>query len=171
MNPILRLHVQLLLAQYGREQVQEALNESEDVDLPAVQEGVKLLSAPTSGNAKPKRRRRRKSPRELVQTMDLTPEIKPLVERVAAGYDGKEFLPELWRVRKFLESEGMDASRLRSRADALPKVLAVLANRPEDSLRKLISEWERGSGGSDLAVLADAIMRPVRRAASGDGGQ
>ena len=169
MNRILRLHVQLLLAQYGREQVQKALTESESVDLSVVQDEVKSLGVPTPG--KPKRRRRRKSPRELVQAMDLAPEIKPLVERVAAGYDGKEFLPELWRVRKFLESEGVDTSRLRSRADALPKVLAVLANRSEDSLRKLISEWERGSGGSDLAVLADAIMRPVRRAASGDGGQ
>ena len=171
MNPILRLHVQLLLAQYGREQVQEALAESESVDLSVVQDEVKSLSAPTPTNAKPKRRRRRKSPRELIQAMDLTSEIKPLVERVATGYEGKEFLPELWRVRKFLESEGVDASRFRSRADALPKVLAVVANRPADRLRELIGEWERGAGGSDLAILADAIMRPVRTAGSGQGGQ
>lgn len=171
MNRILRLHVQLLLAQYGREQVQEALTESVEVDLSAVQDELKSLSALAPRNAKSKRRRRRKSPGELIQAMGLDPEIEPLVERVAAGYEGKEFLPELWRVRKFLESEGVDASRLRSRADALPKVLAVLANRPADRLRELIGEWERASGGSDLAILADAIMRPVRTAGSGRGGK
>lgn len=169
MNRILTIQVQLLIAQYGRQQVMEALAGTDGADLSALQGEVESLRVRTEPKPRAKRSRRRKSPRELIRSARLADDIEPLMERIVAGYQGKEFLPELWRVKKFLESEGVPAGNLRSRADALPKVIDTLANRSAESLRRLISHWESGSGGSDLAVLADAIMRPVQRVASGAG--
>lgn len=169
MNRLLNIQVQLLVVQYGRQQVMEELAGADGADRSTLQGEVESLRVRAGQEPKAKRSRRRKSPRELIHAAQLAPDLKPLMERIVAGYQGKEFLPELWRVKKFLESEGVPAANLRSRADALPKVIGALANRSPENLKRLISDWESGSGGSDLAVLAGAIMRPVQQVASGAG--
>ena len=89
-----------------------------------------------------------------------------MIEQFASAYERKEYLSELWRVRRFLESEGVDAGKLRSRADALPKLIKVLATHPREKLEMLIASWEERGDRNDLALVANAILGPARKTAS-----
>lgn len=188
MNRILNLQVQLLLAQHGRRRVIEAVADADGADLESIQkeldamrtrsEGrakptgktrrkkeLDAMRARSEGGTKPTRKTRRKSARELIEAARIDPGVKPLVERIATGYEDKEYLSELWRVKRFLESEGVDVTRIRSRADALPRVIEVLANRSPERLEALLKSWGRRGSRNDLAVLAEAIMGSGKGAA------
>ena len=165
MNRILNLQVQLLLAQHGRRRVIEAVADADGADLESIQKELDAMRARSEGGTKPTRKTRRKSARELIEAARIDPGVKPLVERIAAGYEDKEYLSELWRVKRFLESEGVDVTRIRSRADALPRVIEVLANRSPERLEALLKSWGRRGNRNDLAVLAEAIMGPGKGAA------
>lgn len=165
MNRILNLQVRLLLAQYGRRRLIEAVADADGADLESIQKELDAMRARSEGRANPTGKSRRKSARELIEAARIDPGVKPLVERFAAGYEDKEYLSELWRVKRFLESEGVDVNRIRSRADALPRVIEVLANRSPDRLEALLKSWGRRGGRNDLAVLAEAIMGRTKGAA------
>ena len=165
MNQMLNLQVQLLLAQYGRKQVLEVLAVVDGVDLAHVQRELQSARARLEDKAKKKRSTRRRNAQELVEAAKPSSDVRPLVEKIALAYERKECLSELWRVRKFLESEGVDASKLRSRTDALPKLIAVLATRPRDKLEELIADWGRHGNRNDLALLTDAILGANKRTA------
>lgn len=81
-----------------------------------------------------------------------------MIERIAVAYEAREILPEPWRVKDFLRSEGLDPRRVRSRADALPKFVSVLANKPRERLETLFGLWRRHAQVGDLGMLADAIL-------------
>lgn len=104
--------------------------------------------------------------RELVEASNVESDIRPVLERIGAAYLAKEILPEFWRVRRFLASEGLDTRTLRSRADALPKVVTVLAEKPRERLEVLYSRWRRHAERGDLAMMAEAILGPGKTAAS-----
>lgn len=166
MNQILNLQMQLLLAQYGRKQILEELATVDGVDLAHIQRELQSAREKLEGRTRKKRSIRRKNAQELVEAAKLSSDVKPLIEQIALAYEGKEFLSELWRVRKFLESEGFDASRLRSRADALPKLITVLANHPRAKLEELIAGWEERGDRNDLALLTDVILGSTKKNAS-----
>ena len=109
-----------------------------------------------------KRARRKKGIEELIQEADIDPSVRLLVQEIGHAYERKEFLPDLWRVRKFLESEGIEASKLRSRSDALRKIIDVLACQPYQRLQDMLAESKCTKG--ELATLTDQILgEPIGR--------
>lgn len=90
----------------------------------------------------------------------MDPDVRPVMEQIALAYEAKEILPEPWRVKSFLESEGLDPGRVRSRADALPKVISVLAKKPRERLETLLGLWRRHAEVGDFRMIAEAIVGP-----------
>ena len=153
------MQVLLLVAFNGWKRVLEELACVEDVDIGEVERELQQIR----GNAKAKvvrkkRTRHRKTVRELVEDAAPGDEARSLVERLAFAYEGKSFLPDLWRVKQFLESHGVVASRIRSRTDALPKVVHVLSGLPCRELEQLAA---RSQSGNDLSILANQILGPA----------
>lgn len=162
MNPELRMHVQLLVAFNGRQRVLEELASIEDVDMASLEREIEQLRG--SANAKPKnatirKTRRRKTALELINDVALRDDIRSIVEHLAQSYERKEFLPDLWRVRQFLESHDIPASKVKSRGDALPKVVSALSQMSTGELEALAAETKDNRG--DLSVLTDHILGPA----------
>ena len=151
---LLSIEARLLVARYGRRRVLETLATISSVDLAVIQREMEAYEA-KGKNKKPTRRK--SSVEELLKKAHLSEDTRPLVEKLAYAYESKEFLPKLQKVRRFLESEGVAADKLCARANALPKVIDVLANQSNDDLEKLIAESETNDRG-DLGVIADQIL-------------
>lgn len=161
MNAALNRQVRRLLVRYGREQVVEALANFDDLELPRRRAVAVPPSRPKNPPAR-RAKRPRKGPLEVVEAAQVGPEVRPVIERIALAYEAGEILPEPWRVKDFLESEGLDRDRVRSRADALPKVVAVLAKKPRERLETLFGLWRRHAQVGDLGMLADVILGPPK---------
>lgn len=162
MNAFLNRQVRLLVARYGREQVMEALSNAGEAE-PPQRRSAAARSRPKNPPARHPRRPR-KSPQEVVETARVRPEVRPVIERIAVAYEAREILPEPWRVKDLLRSEGLDPRRVRSRADALPKVVAVLAKKAPERLEILLSLWRKHAEQGDLAMFAEAILGPPETA-------
>lgn len=161
MEDELRLHVSVLVAFNGRQRVLEALASTEDVDVASIERDLEQVRRSAKTKAAPKGApRRRKSLHELVHDTALGESAHPLVEKLALAYEAKEFLPDLWRVRQFLELHGIEASRARSRGDALPKVVRVLAGLSSAELEQLDAQSKDTRGA--LSILTDHIMGPAQ---------
>lgn len=161
MEDDLRLIIRVLVACRGRQPVLEALASTEDVDVASIERDVEQVLRSTKTKTAPKGApRKRKSAYELVRATTLGQSVRPLIERLAHAYEAKEFLPDLWRVKQFLELHGVEASRARSRGDALPKVVRVLSGLPSDKLQQLVDE--SSDTRSDLSILTDHIMGPAQ---------
>lgn len=164
MNAALMRQLRSLLARYGHGQVMEAisaLGEPRSFEIPAAQ----VAPAHPMKHGAGRTTTRRKSVRELVEAANVDSDIRPVLERIGAAYVAKEILPEFWRVRRFLASEGLDTRKLRSRADALPKVVAVLAEKRRERLETLLNRWRKHAEQGDLAMMADAILGPGKTVA------
>lgn len=166
----LRMQMKLLVAFNGRQRVLEELASVEGLDLATVEREL----AEISSNAKPKaaaarRPRQRKSVHDLIRDVPLDDEVRPLVEKLAVAYEARGFLPELWRVKQFLESKGIDGTKTRSRNDAFPKVLSVLSGLSRNELELLEADLENRA--SDLSILTDQILGPTDGYRHGQGAQ
>ena len=164
MSAALSRQVRRLLVRYGRKQVSEALANIEDLELPQRRPAAASRSRPKNPPIR-RAQRPRKSPLEVVESAQVDPEVRPVIERIAVAYEAREILPEPWRVKDFLAREGLDPDRVRSRADALPKVVAVLAKKPRERLEHLFGLWRRHAEVGELGVLADVILGPPKTAA------
>ena len=161
MNQELRLQLLLLVAFNGRRRVLEELAQVEDVDLVTVERELeKIRGKGVPRQARKRKTGRRKSGHELMREVALSEDLHSTVERLVFAYEKKEFLPDLWRVRQFLEAHGVDATKTRSRGDALPKVVRVLAGLACDELERLAAQSQ--DGRSDLSILTDQILGPAR---------
>ena len=155
-NQALALRTKLLVAEYGRKRVIAALAEAEGVEFETIAREVDGIKEKRSS-----RHRRPKVLPELLKEAKIDSQTLPLVERIAWAYDQKRYLPELWRVRRFLESHGVDASRVRTRTAALPLVIGALGGLRECEL----TDIETGLSGSvrgDLGIIADQILGPSK---------
>lgn len=151
------LNIQLaaLVAVYGLQRVQKALARIDDGSVEKLDElGVSKYRPETSETGG--KTRRKKCLDEVIKEADVDPRVRLLVHEIGLAYEQRTFLPDLWRVRKFLESEGVDASKLRSRSAALRKVVDVLARLSEQQLQDLLVESKGGRG--QLATLTDHIL-------------
>lgn len=157
MNAFLNRQVRLLVKRYGRERVMEAVANAEEVER-RQQRARPRPRTPPAGRRRPGKPR--KSTLEVVEAAQVDPEVRPVIERIAVAYEAREILPEPWRVKDFLESEGLDRGKVRSRADALPKFVSVLAKKPRERLETLFGLWRRHAQVGDLGMLADAILGP-----------
>ena len=163
MNAFLNRQVRLLVARYGREQVMEALSNAGEAELPQRRTAPVARTRPKSPPAK-RPKMSRKSALEVVAAARVDPEVRPVIERIAVAYEAREILPEPWRVKDLLRSEGLDPRRVRSRADALPKVVSVLAKKAPERLEILLSRWRKHAEQGDLAMFAEAILGPPETA-------
>ena len=157
---LLDLELRLLIARHGRTRVSEALSAIGDVDVAGINTGIKAYEHKAERNRA--QRRPRKTMAEMVR--DAHPksfEARSLLEELGRAYEGKEFLPELREVRRFLESRGSSATTFRSRADALPTVLRVLALCALDELQALHNK--RRDRGSDLGIITAQILGPANQ--------
>ena len=156
---LLDLELRLLIARHGRTRVSEALSAIGDVDVGGINTGIKAYEHKAERNRA--HRRPRKTMAEMVR--DAHPksfEARSLLEELGRAYDSKEFLPELREVKRFLESRGSSATTFRSRADALPTVLRVLALCALDELQALHNK--RRDRGSDLGIITEQILGPAK---------
>lgn len=155
-NTILNLQVRLLIAQYGKRQVLQSFADNEGVSPEEIEHEIELIEV----NAKRKKQRPKKSLAERLQDVHLSdPVAKLALDKLAHRYDAKEFLPDLRNVKRYLESQGVPTEKLRSRLDALPKVINVLASQPVDQLQKLLEESLTSRRG-DLGMITDQILGP-----------
>lgn len=158
MNAAQALNIQLaaLVAVYGFQRVQRALAGIDDERVARVDELGVDKNEHEAPPADAKQRRRKKSVEELVRETDVDLSIRPLVEEIGCAYERREFLPDMWRVRKFLESEGIDATKLRSRSAALRKIIDVLSRQPHRRLQDMLAGCKSSRG--ELAILTDQIL-------------
>lgn len=166
MSAFLNRQVRLLVSRYGRDQVLEALSDAGEAERPQRRPATAARSRPKGPPAR-RPRRPRKTPLEVVESAQVDPDIRPVMEQIALAYEAREILPEPWRVKDFLESEGLDRAKVRSRAEALPKVVSVLAKKPRTRLETLFRLWRRHAQVGDLGMLADVILGPPEAIAPG----
>ena len=134
----------------GYEIVREAL---EDFD-------PKLKRAPASKNSSVKRvKKPRTKPNavSIVGSFALSDERKKSVlMALAKKYEDKEFMPNVNHVRAFLEQEGKDVSRIKSRGQVVSTVFKCLADWETPKLRELDTRGLYGPPKS-LSVIAKSI--------------
>ena len=153
---LLGLELRLLIARHGKARVSEVLSSIEDVDLPALDSDVK-----TYEEGKLRRRATRPRPRKNVDEMireasPENPDAERLVRKLALAYEDKRFLPGLREVKRFLEFRRISAEKFRSRADALPAVIRVLARAAPNELAAL--DERNDTRGGDLGIIAGQIL-------------
>lgn len=141
----LNRQVRRLLVRSGRKQVVEALANFDDLELPRRRAVAVPPSRPKNPPAR-RAKRPRKGPLEVVEAAQVGPEVRPVIERIALAYEAGEILPEPWRVKDFLESEGLDRDRVRSRAEP--------CRRSSRSWRR-----SRGNGWKPFSVSGEGIPR------------
>ena len=152
---LLGLELRLLIARHGKARINEALSSMEDVSLATLDADVKAYEGKTRrSRARP---RSRKSIDDLIQEANPeSPDAERYIRKLALAYEDKQFLPEFREVKRFLESRRTSAVKFRSRADALPAVIQVLAQTELDELATL--DERRRSRGGDLGIIANQIL-------------
>ena len=154
-DTLLELELRLLIAQHGKTRVSKALSAIGEVDLSVIDNGIRAFE--DRAKRKNGQRSSKKSIEELVhEAKPNSLDAKRLIEKLAHAYENKEFLPELRKVKHFLESRSIPVTRIRSRADALPRVLRVLAQAELDDLQ-VLNERTRVRE-SDLGMITDQIL-------------
>lgn len=149
----LTLRTKLLVAEYGRSRVIAALAETEDAEFEVLEREVEVLRKKKST----RRRHRLKTLAELLEASKLDAEAYALVKEIGCAYQNKRYLGELWRVKRFLESHGVDAGKLRSRSGSLPMLIGVLGKMSVSELMDIASELKMSERG-DLGIIADQIL-------------
>lgn len=153
-DKLLELEVKLLIARHGRQAVLQTLSAINRVSLNQLEKEISSVGK-GSGHRK---RRRTKSLDELVEAEHpANNDKKALLLTLMHSYSAREFLPGLKDVRRFLESRGETIHSVRSRVDAMPKVVRALSGLPQDVLRALIEDSDPAKR-NDLGILAKEII-------------
>ena len=155
-NQALTLRTKLLVAEYGRKRVIAALAQVEDAEFETIEREVEAVK-----ERRASRHRRPKTLPELLKEAKIDSERFSLVERIACAYENKRYLPELWRVRRFLESHGVDGSNVRTRTAGLPLIVKVLGALSENELNEMLGGLGASTKG-DLKIITDQILGPAR---------
>lgn len=152
---LLDLELRLLIARHGKRRVSEVLAAIGEVDLTVIDNEIKAYEEKAKRNKT--QRRRRKSIEEMVRNANPdSVDAERLIEKLARAYENKEFLADFREVKHFLESRHVAIVKFRSRADALPTVLRVLAQYKLDDLQVL--DENRRVHRSDLGIITDQIL-------------
>ena len=158
MNPdkdLLGLELRLLIARHGKARVNEVLSSIGDTNLATLDSDVKAYEGRTRRSKA--RSRSRKSIDEMIREANLeNPNAERFIRKLALAYEDRQFLRELREVKRFLESRRTSAAKFRSRADALPAVIKVLAQTEPDELATLVER--KATPGGDLGIIANQIL-------------
>lgn len=153
-SKFLDYEIALLLAKYGKTALLEALARKLQL---APDELERILE--TQLNEKSVPQSKRPSPVDLVaQLAGAYPNKAPLLRTLQNRFEDRTFLPELRDVRRFFEQHRHPLGASRSRAEALPKVLRLLAELEVAELEALC-QAQREGGYSSLGVISDEILR------------
>lgn len=101
-------------------------------------------------------RRHRLSAREYVERKPAPDNKQTILLELAKKFDDKQFLPTIGHIKDFLERRNARMKVLRGRSDAIPRIVEVLADLPDENLEAMLREANY-SGPSRLGPLADAI--------------
>ena len=152
-NQTLTLWTKLLVAEYGRSRVIAALAEAEGAEFATLEREVEALRDRKAARRRP----RPKTLAELLEALQLSTEAHALVKEIGCAYENKRYLGELWRVRRFLASHGVEVDKLRSRVAALPIFIGIIGEMSVGELKEIASE-SRSAARGDLRVIADEIL-------------
>lgn len=152
----LRLHLSLLLAQYGEHGVLEGLAPllgTSFNDLHARLNDVRKV-----GHARSKKRT---GPTKIGSNVESlfadNPEKAGVLRKIQARFAARTFLPELKDVRRFLDRHGQPSSSLKKRDDTFARVAMQLVSLPKEELEAILSE-QVSSGYSSLGIISDQIL-------------
>jgi hypothetical protein len=152
----LRLHLSLLLAQYGEPSVLEGL-------APLIGHTPKELHDRLNdvhkvGHA---RQKKPKGPVRVGSSVEALiaehPDKAELLRKIQARFVARTFLPELKDVRRFLDRHGQPSTSVKKRDDAFGRVAKQLAGLPKAELEAVASE-SMSSGYSSLGLISDQIL-------------
>lgn len=156
----LRYQLALLLTLHSQQKVMSAL-----ADVLKLQEHELETLLANIEKTEPKGPKKAKS-RNLQETTEavvaLHPEKAEWLRTLAARFSNKTFLPELKDVRRFFETHDHSAKNLKSRSEALPEILKLLASLDVAELRNLCEQAESGTYSS-LGIISDHILGRERK--------
>jgi hypothetical protein len=158
-NDFLKFQLRLLMAQFGRKSVLDALADLSDASPEQLQEEIARLEA--AKRTKPPKGE--KALDELIAALPpMTEELRNLVAQLARLYESRLFLPNLRDAEEFLRRRGAATEKSKSRRNALGPVLKALSEMPASELESLVGQHMNTTGQSDYAILANQLMGKKR---------
>jgi hypothetical protein len=157
-SKFLDYEIALLLAKYGKTALLDALARK----LQLTQEQLESIIQTPLGEKSPSRPKKRPSADELVaQLAQVHPNKAQLLRTLHGRFRNKTFLPELRDVKRFFEQHDCSLGASKSRAEALPRVLRLLADLDVSELETLCQALPENEYSS-LGVISDEILRRDR---------
>lgn len=154
-SDFLKTQLRLLVAQFGRKAVMEALAGSTDSTPEQLQEEISRIET-TRRSRLPKRD---KSLDELVGALpQMTDRTKELVMKLGRLFESKLFLPNLRNAEEFLRRTGATSRKFKKRREVLGPILNALVLLPADELESLVAQHANTGGKSDYVILANQLM-------------
>jgi hypothetical protein len=165
MDELLKLELRLILLRHGRRRVVEALAALGEQS----PEGVEADLRAAEKNKRQVKTRHVRSATELAAEFARgRPDSAEALQKLAARYENRAFLPQLRDVQRFLERAGMPRKKLRSRREAAKEVMILLCKLGTEELARMASA--EPAKESDYALLAREIMgRSAAKTGPGNG--
>lgn len=151
----LKAQIRLLIAQFGRKAVLEALAGATGATPEQIEDEIAKLET----KRHTKSSKRDKPLDELLLSLSpASPHTKELLAQLGRMFESKQFLPNLRDAEEFLRRSGAPDRKYKSRKEALSPVLKRLSEMPESELESMVAHNTNTSGKSDYAVLANQLM-------------
>ena len=150
----LRKILSALVEDYGYQSVRTCLE-----DCAAGRRKLKVTGESTSVGNNKTRARPRPRAMEVVENLEIgDQEKKQILVALAREFEEKSFMPNVNNVRAFLTRQGQDASRVKSRQQAVTAVFRCLADWETQSLFEFQKKGSYG-GPKSLAAIAETIEK------------
>jgi hypothetical protein len=149
----LDLHLKVLVLEHGRKHVLQSLAHICGVSEETL--ANELVLAEKNKIEKPSKKIPTSA--EILDKLELPPAKRESMETLAREFKNKRFLGEMRLVRKFFR-EHQQSVLPRSRLQALPRVLNILASLPQHELDELLADCTNHPLHSEYSRLAGAIM-------------
>src|SRR5438270_10861751 len=154
-SDFLRLHLRLLVSQFGRRSVLDALADVSGVS----PEKIDTEIAAHEEKKRAKAPKHDKSLEELLRYLRVaSEEVKKVIADIGHLYETKQFLPNLRDAEEFLRRTDASSKKFKSRRAALGAVLKVLSEMTLDELQSLLTQITSSHGQSDYSLLANQLM-------------
>ena len=141
-----------LVEDFGYHEVRRSLD---DLSANATKSGISRKSSPSSND----RSMVKRNAITIVEALGIEDERKQDILLVLARrFEKKAFMPNVNSVRAFLEQQGKDTSRIKSRQQAVSTIFKCLADLETHSLCEIHAKGLFG-GPKSLAAIAESIER------------
>lgn len=154
-NDFLKTQLRLLIAQFGRRAVLDALAGASNTTPEQIEDEFRKLET----TRRAKSAKRVKPLDELLASLPTVGSRKQeLLAQLGRMFEAKQFLPNLRDAADFLLRGGVSDRKYKSRKEVLTPVLKRLSEMSESELESLVAHSTNTSGKSDYAVLANQLM-------------